>query len=173
MTSVCLALSNFLCNKAGRKTAYIELNASNEISSLATNCRMDMFTHLGIHIYPHRTFTSLAEVLRLDYDYFLIDMGVLNTYSAREFAKYENQFLVCSLSSWKRKKTKEKLCKLLETTDIPTEYITILSNCCKKESTFKVSHTTSFPVLFVPFIQNPFQLHLEILPYLGKILGQY
>jgi hypothetical protein len=100
-------------------------------------------------------------------------MGVLNTYSAREFTKYEKQFLICSLSSWKKKKTKEKLSKLLETTEIPSESITILSNCCKKESTFRVSPSVSFPVLFVPFIQNPFQLHLEILPYLGKILGQY
>ena len=173
MTSVSLALSNFLCSKAGKKTAYIELNANNEICSLVKNCRIDSFPYMGITIFPHRTFTSLAEILHLDYDYFVLDMGVLNAYSAKEFAKFEKQFLVCSLSKWKRKKTIEKLSMLLETTHIPPEYVTIICNCSEKESKLKVSPTISFSVISVPFIHNPFQLDTDIFPLFGKITGQY
>ena len=128
---------------------------------------------MGISIFPHRTFTSLAEILHLNYDYFILDMGVLNSYSAKEFAKFEKPFIVCSLSEWKKKKTSEKLCKLLETTYIPDEYITILSNCSKKESKLKISPDFTFPVISIPFIQNPFQLNLEFFTLFGKILGQY
>lgn len=168
-----MALSNFLCSKAGKKTAYIELNASNEICSLAKNSRTDAFSHMGIAIFPHKTFTSLPEILYMDYDYFILDMGILNSYSVKEFAKFEKQFLVCSLSKWKERKTTEKLCRLLETTYVLPEHITILSNCSKKESYIKVSPETSMPVISIPFIQNPFQLNLEFLPSFGKILGQY
>ena len=128
---------------------------------------------MGITIFPHRTFTSLPEILHMDYDYFILDMGILNTYSAKEFAKYERQFLVCSLNKWKKKKTMDKLTKLLETTCIPPECITILSNCERKESTFQVSQSISFPVLSIPFIQNPFQLALEFLSPFHKISGLY
>ncbi len=173
LTSICLALSNFLCNKTGKKTAYIELNASNEICALSQNCTTNAFSHMGVDIFPHRTFTSLAEVLRMDYDYFVLDMGILNSYTATEFAKFERQFLVCSLCKWKKKNTQEKLLKLIETTYIPWEYITILCNGDKKESCMPLSPGVSLPVLFLPFIANPFQLNLESISLLGKISGQY
>ncbi|MBE5888955.1 MAG: hypothetical protein E7283_09035 [Lachnospiraceae bacterium] len=168
-----MALSNFLCNKEGRKTAYIELNASNEICCLTHDSRLDCFSHMGITIFPHRTFTSLAEILHMDYDYFILDMGVLNSYSAKEFAKFERQFLICSLTQWKKRKTSEKLVQLLETICIPPECITILSNCEKKESTLQVSPTVFFPVVSIPFIENPFHLTLEFLSPFYKISGLY
>ena len=173
LTNISLALSNFLCNKAGKKTAYVELNASNEISSLRENNKQDSFSYMGIHIFPHETYTSLPRILSKDYDYFILDMGVLNPYSVKEFAKYEKQYILCSLSEWKKRKTLEKLRKLLETSYISQKQIKLISNGCKKESTLKLSFQCSFPVLPIPFIQNPFQLNFEFFSHFGKILGQY
>lgn len=127
---------------------------------------------MGISIFPHRTFTSLADILHMDYEYFILDMGVLNSYSVKEFSKFEKQFLVCSLNKWKRRKTEEKLFQLLKDNYVPMEHITILSNCHKKESTLKVSSTV-FPVFPIPFILNPFQLTPDFFTSLGKIVGQY
>lgn len=124
-------------------------------------------------IFPCMTFTSVTDILRMDFDYFILDMGVLNVYSAKEFAKCEKQFLVCSLSKWKRKQTFEKLLQLLNNTYISQEYITILGNCDKKESTLSLSLSVRFRMISVPFITNPFQLHSEFFTFFEKILGQY
>ena len=67
------------------KTAYIELNTHNHICALAHNSKKPSFLYKGIVFYPNTTVTSLPEILRKDYRYFILDMGVLTTYTANEF----------------------------------------------------------------------------------------
>lgn len=109
----------------------------------------------------------------MDFDYFILDMGVLNVYTAKEFAKCEKQFLVCSLNKWKRKPTIEKISQLLKNTYMHQEDITILGNCSNKESILTLSPSVRFRMIPMPFITNPFQLHSEFFTFFEKILGQY
>jgi hypothetical protein len=166
-----LALANFLCGKQGRKVAYIELNTTHQIESLSPGTGTKPFSHKGIRVYPHTTITSLPELLGQDFDVFLLDMGVLNTYTAKEFIRCDRQFLLCSLNSWKQEHTCQKLEALLK--NIPFTHKTIIiGNCEKKESTLLLSDGTRLKVIPAPFLPNPFQLHSELFPFFGKILGK-
>ncbi len=171
VTHISLALSNFLCSKMGKKTAYVEVNASNQIHSLVPGTGNKPFTYMGIFIFPDTTITSLPDVLRMDFDYFILDMGVLNAYTAKEFLKHEKQFLVCSLSKWKRSQTITKLQHLLSENNVQSGSLTVLSTSSTKESKITVSDGLTFQVHSVPFLPNPFQLHPEIFPFFGELLG--
>ena len=170
VTHLSLALSNFLCSKQGMKVAYVELNATNQICSLHPGTENTHFSHMRIMVFPRTTLTSLPEILSMDFDYFILDMGILNTYTAREFFKCEKMFLVCSLSKWKRRHTVEKIAHLLSNTNHTQEYVTLLVSNGENESTISISDRLTFKVYSIPFIPNPFQLHSDFFSFFGKIL---
>lgn len=126
---------------------------------------------MGIAIFPHQTFNSLPKILCMDFEYFVLDMGVLNTYSAKEFAKCEKQFLICSLSRWKRNLSVEKIKKLLNTCYIHQKNVTILGNCKEKRSTLSISNKEPFKVIPIPFLPDPFQIDTEFFSFFREILG--
>lgn len=167
VTCICLALSNFICSKLGRKTAYIELNTTNQIYSLFHGRNKKTFSYFGIDFFPCVTVTSLSEILNKNYDFFILDMGVLNVYTAREFSKCDKQFLVCSLSKWKKHQTMEKLNQLFQQTNLNQRRVTILDNLHSKKS-------TSFSMLdnriTIPFIPNPFQIETNLFCVFHRIL---
>lgn len=170
VTCISLALSNFLRNKLGKKTAYIELNATNQIRALSPKKDTSFFSYLKIDFFPCTTITSLPEILQLNYDYFILDMGVLNTYTAKEFSKCEKQFLVCSLCKWKYHQTKEKIVKLLQQTNIHQENVIILDNMREKKSIFNTFFFLSMNRILIPFIPNPFQLEPSLFKVFHQIL---
>lgn len=171
MTHLCLALSNFLCNKQGKKTAYIELNTTNQIRSLAPDSGNTSFFYIGIHVFPGTTLTSLPEILRMDFDYFILDMGVLNVYTANEFFKCEKQFLVCSLSKWKRAQTIQKLEQLLVNNYTMLGCLNLLTMSSIKESKLSMMYGHVLKVHSVPFLPNPFQVTPEFFSFFGKLMG--
>lgn len=116
---------------------------------------------MGIDIYPCVTVTSLSEILSLHYDYFILDMGVLNTYTLTEFLKCEQRFLVCSLCKWKATQIQEKIAKLFHQTYIHQVQVTVLDNLTTKRSKTSIFSELSLPVITFPFIPNPFQLKPE------------
>ena len=69
------------------KTAYIELNTTDQIKSLSPKNSLDPFVYKGIHIFPSTKVTSVSDILSKDFDYFILDMGVLTKYTAVEFSK--------------------------------------------------------------------------------------
>ena len=111
-------------------------------------------------MFPCVTVTSLSEIIALNYDYFILDMGVLNTYTIKEFIKCDQRFLVCSLIKWKREKTIEKLEQFFSSNHLTTVHVTVLDNLQMKTKIVHVltSSNLSFPVISFPFISNPFQL---------------
>jgi len=170
VTFISLALSNFLCSKLGKKTAYIELNTTNQIYSLSPKQDDKPFSFMGFDIYPHTTVTSLWEILSLNYDYFILDMGVLNTYTAKEFSKCDQRFFVCSLCKWKKQETMQKFEKLCHQTYIPQEHVTVLNNLAMKESIISPFPFASIKSIAFPFIPNPFQLKPDTFHVFHQIL---
>lgn len=157
-TCISLALANYICSKLGKRTAYIELNTTNQISCLSPNRTRKKFTYMGISFFPAMTITSLPEVLNADYAYFILDMGILNTYTAKEFAKCNKQFLVCSLSKWRKPHALEKIAQFLKNNYINQEHVTVLANGTMKKSTSMISPKIKCRYCALPFIENPFQL---------------
>lgn len=149
----------------------MEVNASNQIRSLVPGTGNAPFTYMGIRVFPYTTITSLPEILCMDYDYFILDMGVLNTYTTKEFLKSEKQFLVCSLSKWKRAQTLSKLEHLLNENNVQSGSLIVLSTGSNKESQIKISKGLSLQMQPIPFLPNPFQIHPEFFSYFGKLLG--
>ena len=169
VTCICLSLSNFLCSKLGRKTAYIELNLTNQISSLSNGKNLKSFSYFGIDFFPQVSVTSLKEILSKNYDFYVLDMGVLNNYTATEFAKCDKQFLVCSFSKWKKTQTLEKLKQLYQQAYICQEHVILLSNLEEIKSNRFPSSKNRIPF---PFISNPFQLEPNLFHVFDHMLGR-
>ena len=168
VTCISLAISNFVCSKLGRKTAYIELNATNQIFSLSHGGNQKSFSYYGIDFFPQVSVTSLREILNKNYDFYILDMGVLNHYTATEFAKCDKQLFVCSFSKWKKKQTMEKLNELYQQMYICQESVILLANLEGKKSTL----LPMFPNrISIPFISNPFQLEPSLFHVLYLLLG--
>ena len=151
----------------GRRTAYIELNTSNQIYSLSVGRIKKNFTYHGITFYPCVTVTSLPEILNKDFDFFILDMGVLNIYTAKVFANCDKQFLVCSLVKWKEQQTLERITKLFEQTYLHQEQIVFLNNLQTKGSTL---FSTFKHRISIPFIPNPFQIETQLFHVFHQIL---
>lgn len=107
----------------------------------------------------------------MDFEYFIIDMGILNVYTAAEFSRCQKQFLVGSLCEWKKAHTLEKIRLLFNTTNLHQEYITLLGDGVKKESKLVISSNLSLRVLPIPFIHNPFRFGTELFSFWGKLLA--
>lgn len=154
-THVALSLANYLCSKLGMKTAYIELNPSNQIHTLISNQRKPSFTYKGVVFYPNTTVTSLPEILRMDYRFFVLDMGILTTYSTTEFLRCDKSFLVSSPSKWRYSQIEEKIQKLFQVQQ--QNCFSVIMNLTEKESTYKIfSHICEAHCF--PYISNPFQI---------------
>jgi len=159
-----------LCSKLGMKTAYIELNTTNQIYTLSSKRDNSSFTYKGFTVFPCVKVTSLAEILSKDYDYFVMDMSVLTTYLAREYAKCDFTFLVCSLCEWKMQSSLEKIEHLFQLTNLSQECVTILNNLGNEKSTNHIFSKRKLQVVSFPFIRNPFQLQPKEFAIFAKLL---
>lgn len=166
-TCVCLAFANYLCNKMGMKTAYIELNTTNQINSLSSKDSEHPFVYMGIHIFPSTKVTSLKDILSKDFDYFILDMGILTTYTAVEFSKCQKQFLVCNFCEWKKRTTQKKIQDLFQNTNLEREKLILLKTFASKSTGPLLSemHFKTFPP-----ISNPFQLPVNLFSDLNNLL---
>lgn len=152
------------------KTAYIELNTTNQIHALSSKKDSFVFTYKGFAVFPCVKVTSLAEILSKDYDYFVMDMSVLTTYAAREFAKCDFAFLVCSLCEWKMQGSLEKIEHLFQLTNLSQESVTILNNLGNEKSTNQFLPKRKLQVVSFPFIRNPFHLQPKEFAIFAKLL---
>ena len=138
------------------KTAYIELNTTNQISALSHKTDKLSFRYKGIVFYPNTPVTSLTEILQKDYRYFIIDVGVLNTYTTTDFLRCDKSLLIGSLSKWRASQFEEKTKKLFQYQQ--QNCIQLVMNLSEKESTFTI-FSEDWERLAFPYIPNPF--HLE------------
>jgi len=155
-THISLTLANYICSKLGMTTAYIELNPHNHICALVRKKRKPSFCYKGIVFYPNTHVTSLPEILRKDYRYFILDMGVLNTYTASEFLRCDKSFLICSPSKWRKSQLEKKIENLFKH-QTKKNCITLIMNLSYEESYFSISSDFGKRLSF-PYIENPFQI---------------
>ena len=106
----------------------------------------------------------------MDFDYFVLDIGVLNAYTAEEFSKCDQQFLVCSLSKWKKPLTLEKIAQFIEQNYIHQEYVTVLGNVDLKKSKIAISNHVKCTYYVLPFLDNPFQLATKKFAFFNRLL---
>jgi len=137
------------------KTAYIELNTTNQIKSLSNKNSLDPFVYKGIHFFPSTKVTSVSDILSKNFDYFIFDMGVLTNYSSVEFSKCHKQFLVCDFCQWKKHILLERINDLFQISFINKKGVIILKTYEKESTGLDLINNN---VKTFPFIKNPFQL---------------
>lgn len=149
------------------RVAYIELNTTEQIKSLSTKNSLDPFVYKGIHIFPSTKVTSLSDILCKDFDYFILDIGVLTNYTAAQFSKCHKQFLVCDFSPWKKEIQLKKIKDLFKSSSINEKGVIVLKNY-ENESI----HLDFFncKIKTFPFIPNPFQLSVTVFHALNIFL---
>lgn len=167
-THISLTLANFICSKLGIKTAYVEFNGTNQINSLRKTQGNRFFSYKGIDFFPNTSVTSLSEILQENYRYLILDMGVLNTYTAKEFFRCDKQFLVCSPGKWRLPQAKEKIEALFKNQNVQNR-VTVIMNLSEEESYFSLFSNAYREVSF-PYIANPFQIKPSHFHVIDQIL---
>lgn len=154
-----MALSNYLCNKKLGKTAYIEINASNEVFSIGEK---DVFDFMNITFYSSVTHSRLSEILQKNYKYFVLDFGTINEFTIKEFMRCDIRIALCSHSPWKKKSLSHFICFLKAQNVNITKDIKLLGNLVEKKTS---KHFDS-----VPFIPNPFLLTSQYFWFFENLL---
>lgn len=67
------------------RTAYVELNGTHEILSLSKTADEKVFTYKNVDFFPHAVMSTLTEILNMRYERVIIDFGILNPNTLKEF----------------------------------------------------------------------------------------
>ena len=169
-TTCALALCNFMNNKLGVHTAYLELNGSNEISLLNKRKDSKPFSYCGISIYPSVTLADLGDIFSLRYSCFVLDMGSLNPYTAPTFWRSDLCVIMCSLSPWQKSNREEFMKKLPENNILNQEKVILLANLGIKEQLAAFKQNIFHDVRCFPYLPNPFRLTPKDWPFFETLL---
>jgi hypothetical protein len=126
---------------------------------------------MGICFFPETTLSSLPDLLQKDFEYFVLDMGILNPYTAYEFSRCHMQYMVGDFSLWKKEQTLHSLEQLLKINKINQEQVILLENPKIKESFPSKSVKGFSQKITVPFISNPFQIASNEFVFYENMLG--
>ena len=170
MTNFSIALCNFLQNKCRHNVAFIELNATNQIRLLNLNTNNYTFRKNYINFFPNSTLNNLQDILKQDYDFFILDFGVLNQYTINEYARCHMQLAICPLSSWKKTVLEEFLETLCDKYINYQTHITFLGYERIKENLTRIHRTYKIDILPLPFLPNPFQITSEDFDFFNNLL---
>ncbi len=169
VTTLCLAVSNFLANKQFSSVAYLEVNSTNEIHNLNTRNGNNHFKYLGIDFYSAVTLDDLPALLQKNYDYFVLDFGVTNHYTNLEFMRCSLKLAICDLSSWHHSDLISFTHNYLNNI---RENVILLGNPGKINQNslhFEYNKAAGCRILRIPFFENPFQLTSQYFGFLKKI----
>ena len=84
------------------RTAYVELNGTHEILSLSKTADEKVFTYKNVDFFPHAVMSTLTEILNMRYERVIIDFGILNPNTLKEFMRCDVRIAVCTISKWNR-----------------------------------------------------------------------
>lgn len=160
-TNLCIAICNYICNKSRHHVAYIEVNATDEIKYLNPKSNSEDFVLLGIKFFPLATLASLPAILRLDFDFFVLDFGQLNAYTLNEYRRADIQLAVCAAAPWQSMAFDEFLLFLENNYKNYWKNITFIGNAGTKENHKKIHRQIHKDILSLPFFPNPFLITSE------------
>ena len=140
-TNLGLATANYLANKCFEATAYLEVNATNEIYQLNPKHTTGKFTYMGIDFFPEVTLRQLPELLQMKYSCFVLDFGVPNAYTFPEFLRCGLKFCVCSYSPWKRQQYDDFYRHYNKNNELHHTHVKVLGNYEIKDTGNKYRHS--------------------------------
>ena len=168
-TCLCIALSNYLCSRHRRKTAYVEMNAAGEILGISDPHNGPFFQKLGVHYYTQASLPDLPLIESSGYDCLIIDFGVLNPRTLSAFIRCDRKLVICDFSLWKRAKLEDFFRR--NTFLFGSKGLTLLGNSRDFHLLADAQDFSPAPVLFLPDIRNPFQITSDQFEIFEKILN--
>lgn len=157
VTTYAIALTNYLCNKLRRKGTYLEFNGTHEISSLLPS-EQDYFRYRGMDFYADVTFSKLSTIYQDVYDYYVLDMGVLNSNTIREFVQCDLCIVLGHICAWNMDNYGRVLQQLDHYYKMNPDQFRFLGFLGIKENVTAFCKRYHYPIQSFPYISNPFQL---------------
>ena len=168
-TCLSLAISNYLCSKNLKSVAYIEVNSTDEIYQLNPKHIREKFKYMGIVFFPNVTISDLPEILNYKYEYFILDFGVLNSYTAKEFNRCKARLTICDHRDWKFEQIEAYLNNKLLWSEKLKDNLIIMGNISKSNCRkFRKEH--GYDIMSIPAIPNQFQLTSEFFEFFEELL---
>lgn len=150
-------MANYLCSKRRFRTAYIEINGTDEISSLADGDDTP-FLCCEVTLYPDATFSRLGEILSHGFQFCILDFGLLHPNNYREFMQCDRGFVIGSIAPWKQDSYARFLKKYFPKKSEYSDHIRYLAALGIKDQVKSFSKRCRIPVTAFPYLEQPFQL---------------
>lgn len=157
-TTCALSITNYLCSKLRRRAAYIEFNGTHEIAALAGSSDVQAFHYCGMDFFADVTFAALPAILQKPFDYYILDMGVLNQNTIREFVQCDLCMILGSICAWNSEPFGAFAQKLNHYYTINPDHFRFLGSLGIKENVAAFRRRYKVPVEIFPYVANPFQL---------------
>lgn len=181
VTHLAVSLCSYCASKLGKRTAYAELHARNEIASVCPKTEHSSepepaASHFQLHgtdYYPGVDGRLIPTLLNQGYDYLIFDSGNFAETDLSEFLRCDRKLILGSLAPWKSGKIREFF-DLLESNDIYLgESLYYLMQTGSRKDLLYFSKSCHIPIQYVqpvPFIKDPFCIEKEQFPFLQKLL---
>ncbi|MCI5857877.1 MAG: hypothetical protein MR016_11035 [Agathobacter sp.] len=171
-THIALSLSNYLCSKLRRKTAYVERNGSGQILALAGSAQQPSFCYMDITCYPCLRREDLPRIMQSRFSYTVIDLGILTSESCWDFYRCDIKLVVASVSPWKAHLLKEMQETLLYNMNTSQDHMLLLGNLGIKETVKPFGQRNRLLALPVPYLPNPFRLTTADCTFFEEMLAK-
>lgn len=150
------------------RTAYVELNGTHEILSLSKTADEKVFTYKNVDFFPHAVMSTLTEILNMRYERVIIDFGILNPNTLKEFMRCDVRIAVCTISKWNLGAL-NRIIELFNSNKITDSgSVKILFNLVEKKKTINHNHF-KYPVIGFPYLEDPFLINTSLFGTLDKI----
>lgn len=112
--------------------------------------------------------STLTEILNMRYERVIIDFGILNPNTLKEFMRCDVRIAVCTISKWNRGAL-NRIIELFNSNKITdSESVKILFNLVEKKKTINHKHF-KYPVVDFPYLEDPFLINTSLFGTLDKI----
>ncbi len=146
------------------RTAYVELNGTHEISGLSSGPNDTVFTYKNVDFFPRAIMPTLSKILNMNYERVIIDFGIINTNTLKEFMRCDVRLAVCTYSKWNTSALNDFI-YFFKSNEIELK---LLLNLVEKKET--ISHFSfKYPVVCFPFLEDPFLINTCHFGTLDKI----
>lgn len=150
------------------RTAYVELNGTHEISGLSSGSNDGVFTYMNIDFFPHAIMPTLSKIFNMNYERVIIDFGIINTNTLKEFMRCDVRLAVCTYSKWNAGALSDFIDFFKSNGIDQKNELKLLFNLVEKKKT--ISHCNfKYPVVCFPFLEDPFLINTCHFGTLDKI----
>ena len=117
---------------------------------------------------PVNLHAGVFEILNMRYERVIIDFGILNPNTLKEFMRCDVRIAVCTISKWNRGAL-NRIIELFNSNKITdSESVKILFNLVEKKKTINHKHF-KYPVVDFPYLEDPFLINTSLFGTLDKI----